>query len=325
MKARRRQPPDLLRHAPWLAQFPSDAPYIIGVSGGRDSVALLHALATRGDRLLIVAHLDHGLRTESGEDARFVADLAAKLGAKVVLEKQDVATRARKQKRSIETAAREARREFLQRLASEHGVAGIFLAHHADDQVETFLFNLFRGGGAPGLAAMAPVSPIAGGVPLLRPLLPIWREEIDTYISVHGLSFREDESNSDPRYTRNRLRGDIIPSLSASFGRDVRTAIWRTAEILREENSYLDGLPELTTTPAQPSVPVLRALSIALQRRFLHRWLKAHGVAEVDFDDVERVRALLEGGVAKTNLSRGWHARRRAGKLFLERGRPVSD
>ncbi len=294
-----------------------EEPALIGVSGGRDSVALLHLLATRGHRL-VVCHLDHGLRRESREEGRFVEKFAARLGCEFVLKRENVAGRAKRMKCSIETAAREARFAFFAKVARERGVRRLFLAHHADDQVETFLFNLLRGSGAAGLGAMRAIS-VRGDLEIVRPLLGVWREEIDRYIAEHGPEFREDASNADPRHTRNRVRREIVPMLANAFGREVRAALLRSAEILREEDAFLSALPELSLANARElSVSELRPLPLAIQRRVLLAWLRARTVSEVGFEEVERVRSLLAGRVAKVNLPGGKHARRRAGKLFVD-------
>ena len=319
MNDRRRKPPDLLRHAaPWLSRFAQNEPQLVGVSGGRDSVALLHALVGAGYRRLIVCHLDHRLRADSGDDARFVAALAKTWKLRAEVARENVAARAKRHQQSIETAAREARRAFFAKVARLHECPRIFLAHHADDQAETFLFNLFRGAGVTGLGAMRPVASNDNGLEIARPLLGIWREEIDEYIAAHRLEFREDVSNLDPRFTRNRLRHEIIPALSAAFGRDVRRAVWRAAEIFRDEDEFLNSLPAVQHLPEELSVRRLREEPPALQRRLLHRWLRARGIADVGFDEVEAVRALLDGARAKTNLPGGWHARRNRGRIFLE-------
>ena len=319
MPARRQQPPDLLRHAAsWLPRFAPSDTHLIGVSGGRDSVALLHALVAAGYRRLIVCHLDHRLREGSEEDARFVAALAKAWKLRVEIGRENVAARAKRQQQSLETAARHARRAFFGKLARLHECPRTFLAHHADDQVETFLFNLFRGAGATGLGAIRPLAMDDDGRQTARPLLGIWREEIDAYIAAHRLEFREDVSNLDPRFTRNRLRHEIIPALSAAFGRDVRGAVWRAAEILREEDEFLSALPAVRHLPAELPVRELRELPVALQRRLLQRWLKAGGIELVGFDEVEGVRALLSGARAKANLPGGWHARRNTGRIFLQ-------
>lgn len=298
-------------------------PALVGVSGGRDSVALLHALVQNGWRDLTVCHLDHGLREESAGDARFVAELAARFGVDVVLAREDVATRAKATRQSVETAARAARYEFFARIARERNTPLLFLAHHADDQAETFLLRLLRGSGVSGLQGMRAETPrTVDGVKLRihRPLLSVWRNEIEQYIAKHALHFREDASNVDTRYTRNRLRHEIIPSLEASFGRDIRRALWRTAQILGAENEFFAALPELSlATEPELKVAEVRAMAVAIQRRLLHRWLAERGVRDISFEDVENVRELLAGGhPAKINLAGGAHARRRAGRLFVE-------
>ena len=302
--------------------FPPDERCLIGVSGGRDSVALLHLLLGTGFKKLIVCHLDHGLRAESGEDARFVATLAKQLGLKIASARVNVAALAKRKKQSLETAAREARYAFFARVARAEKCPRLFLAHHADDQAETFLFNLFRGSAATGLTGMRPLTTRTVGATTLqiaRPLLGLWREEIDAYIAAHAIAFREDASNADPRHTRNRLRHEIIPAIERALGRDIRRAVWRAAEILRDENDFLAARPELRDLPATLETSALRAQPVALQRRIIHAWLKAQSVAEIGFAEVEAVRGLLAGRRAKVNLPDALHARRRAGRLFLTR------
>ncbi len=302
--------------------FPPDARCLIGVSGGRDSVALLHMLLAAGFKQLVVCHLDHGLRAEGAKDARFVSDLAKSHGLKPVIAREDIAARAKRERCSIETAAREARYAFFARVARKQDCPRLFLAHHANDQVETFLFNLFRGSAAGGLAGMRPLTErVIGGIALqiARPLLGVWRDEIDAFISENRLVFREDASNADPHHTRNRLRHQLIPAIELAYGRDVRRAIWRAAEILREEDAFLASLPALRSLPETLDTPSLRDEPVAIQRRIIHAWLKARGVANIGFDDVEAVRSLLTTRRAKVNLPGGLHARRRAKRLFVER------
>jgi tRNA(Ile)-lysidine synthase len=296
---------------------PADATALIGVSGGRDSVVLLHVLAEHGHRL-IVCHLDHALRRESRKEAEFVRELAARLDCECVVRRENVATLAQQTKSSIETAAREARLAFFSRVARTRGVRRLFLAHHADDQVETLLFNLLRGSGATGLGAMRSHT-TRGELQIVRPLLGIWREEIDRYIAEHELEFREDASNADPRHTRNRLRHEVVPLLNKVFGREVRRALWRSAEILREEDAVLAASPELVAAQDRElPLAVVKPLPLALQRRLLLSWLRARGIANVGFEEVESVRGLLAGAGAKVNLPGDHHARRRAGRLFVE-------
>src|SRR5438046_1209187 len=179
--------------------FPPDARSLIGVSGGRDSVALLHWLVTLGYKKLIVCHLNHQLRGRSSlADARLVEKIALKYHLEFELESTVVRALAAKQKMSIESAAREARYKFFAETARHRNCKTIFVAHHADDLVETFLINLFRGAGRAGLSAMQETSIRRIDrleLTIVRPFLRFWRKDIDEYVGEHGLKFREDGTN----------------------------------------------------------------------------------------------------------------------------------
>ena len=333
-----------------LRKFPPHSRYLIGVSGGRDSVALLHWLISFGYERLIVCHLNHRLRGRSSDaDARFVKRLLERYnqelagnalrlpGARTGKRNARRATACRiqfevasaniralgkKQKMSVETAAREARYAFFAETARRRNCRTIFVAHHADDLVETFLINLFRGAGSAGLAAMREISTrrIDGvDLTIVRPFLCVWRKEIDDYVGEHRLKFREDATNKNLTPLRNRIRHRIIPYLEKMLGRNIRQNIWRTAIIAADEEKWIESeLPD--STDADLSVIKLRALPIALQRRALLKWLRAQNVADVGFDAIERVRSLADRDtrIAKVNLPENRHARRRAGKIFIE-------
>ena len=302
--------------------FPVNRRYLIGISGGRDSVALLNQLVELGYQKLIVCHLDHRLRgRSSAADARFVRKLASNDDLEFAAGSVDVARLAAKKKMSIETAGREARYAFFASVAKRRRCRTIFLAHHADDLVETFLLNLFRGAGNAGLAAMREVSSrrVSGvDLEIVRPLLGIWRADIDKYVRQKRLKFREDASNKNLDPARNRLRHRIVPYLEKTMGRNVRRNIWRTAVIAAEEERFWETL--LPKKLAQLAVKPLQKASVALQRRTLHTWLRDAGIPDIGFDLVERVRQLVDsaGRIAKTNLPRDRHVRRRAGKLFID-------
>jgi tRNA(Ile)-lysidine synthase len=223
---------------------------------------------------------------------------------------------------SIETAARDSRYSFFAKVAKRRRCHTIFLGHHADDLVETFLINLFRGAGATGLAAMREMSTRrVDGIDLaiVRPLLGVWRKEIDIYICEHRIKFREDASNKNLNPLRNRIRHRIIPYLEKMLGRNIRPAIWRAAAIASEEEAWIDArLPDSSDT--ELSVAQLRERPVALQRRAILKWLRAQKIPEVSFDVIERVRSLLDptARMAKMNLAHNRHARRRAGRIFLE-------
>jgi len=307
----------------FLRSFPPDARYLVGVSGGRDSVALLHSLVERGYEQLIVCHLNHQLRGRSSDaDARFVKKLAAKCDVDLEMGSTNVCALAAKHKMSIEVAAREARYKFFAQVARQRRTQTIFLAHHADDLIETFLINLFRGAGASGLSAIREISNRRIGdvdLTIVRPFLGRWRNEIDRYVRKHRLKFREDASNKNLAPLRNRIRRRIIPYLEKTLGRNIRQSIWRAATIAAEEENWIeDQLPD--ATDADLAVAKLRDLPVALQRREILKWLRTRKIANVGFDVVEDVRSLLghDAPVAKVNLPQDRHVRRRAGKIFIE-------
>lgn len=318
----------------FLRGFLPDGRYLIGVSGGRDSIALLHWLHECGYRKLIVCHLNHQLRGRfSDADARFVEKLAVKYDVALEMGSVNVRALAAKQKISIEAAGREARYKFFAQVAKRLRSRAVFLAHHADDLVETFLINLFRGSGATGLGGIREVSKRRVeevDLTIARPLLGVWRSEIDDYVRKHRLKFREDASNKNLAPLRNRIRRRIIPFLEKDLGRNIRQSIWRAATIATEEENWIeDHLLNATdvdlaagASPAEAALSVakLRDLPIALQRREILKWLRTQKIANIGFDVVESVRSLLnhDAPVAKVNLPQDRHVRRRAGKIFIE-------
>ena len=229
---------------------------------------------------------------------------------------------AAKKKISIETAAREARYKFFAETARRRKCKTIFLGHHADDLVETFLINLFRGAGTAGLSGMREISTRRiddVDLAIVRPFLGVWRKEIDVYVREHRIKFREDASNKNFDPLRNRIRHRIIRYLEKILGRNIRPAIWRTAAIAGEEEAWIEKqLPD--STDIQVSVARLRALPVAVQRRAIQKWLRAQKISEISFDVIERVRSLGEHDAAhaKVNLPGNRHARRRAGRIFVE-------
>ena len=331
--------------------FPPDARYLIGASGGRDSVALLHWLIRLGYRKLIVCHLNHQLRGRSSDaDARLVEKLVERYNQSFVgqalrlpdsrmskrsacpttrgadldfeLDTVNVRAIAKGRKISIETAGREARYNFFATTARRRKCKTIFLGHHADDLVETFLINLFRGAGTAGLSGMRAISTRRiddVDLAIVRPFLGVWRKEIAIYMREHRIKFREDASNKNLNPLRNRIRHRIIPYLEKIIGRNIRPAIWRAAAIAGEEEDWIEKqLPDSTDT--RFSVARLRALPVALQRRAILKWLRAQKISEISFDVIERVRSLADrdAATAKVNLPRDRHARRRAGSIFVE-------
>lgn len=206
--------------------LPLSEPLLAGVSGGADSVALLDALVQLGYRPR-VCHLNHKLRgAASDADARFVRKLAGRYGLPVTIASRKVPPG--------EDAARRARYKFFASVAKRTGIRTLVLAHTADDQVETFLLRLLRGAGRTGLAAMWPDREMAG-LRVLRPMLDVTRREVLKYLSAHALTWREDASNQDRRFLRNRIRHELLPLLEREYNPAIRRVLGRTAEILRAE------------------------------------------------------------------------------------------
>lgn len=207
---------------------------LVAVSGGADSLALLLGLHQLGCRL-VVGHLDHAIRPESQTDAEFVRAAAARLGLECVIERRDIPAYRRQRKLSLEAAAREVRHAFLQETAAQLGAGAIFLGHTADDQVETFLLHLIRGAGTAGLSGMKAKERL-----LCRPMLTIWRDEVEAFLRDYGVEWREDASNRDPRFLRNRVRHELIPLLT-SLNPGVKRVLLRECGLLGREQASVDA------------------------------------------------------------------------------------
>ncbi|MCK9519614.1 MAG: tRNA lysidine(34) synthetase TilS [Dehalococcoidia bacterium] len=206
------------RYADREALFRRVEQVLVAVSGGADSVAcllVLRELAPRYSFTLQVAHFDHQLRPESKEELAWVRDLCAKLDVPFLSGEGDVGGVARQQKASIEDTARRMRYQFLAFVAAEKRIDCIATGHTADDQAETVLMRVLRGTGVRGIRGMLPSSPVPGAPAqrLIRPLLPLRREETEAICAEAGIDPLVDSSNQDSRYARNRLRNDILPAL----------------------------------------------------------------------------------------------------------------
>ena len=217
--------------------IPADAHLVLAVSGGPDSIALLHGAAhlARTDTVtwrLTVAHLDHGLRPESADDAAFVGEVASSLDLRFASRRTDVAALARAEHRSLEEAGREARYRFLAELAGTDGL--IATAHTADDAAETVLINLLRGS---GLAGASGIPPRRGNV--VRPLIGERRETLRGLLDRAELAYRLDPSNADPAFLRNRVRAELLPLLERLRPAAVES-IARFASLAADDDALLD-------------------------------------------------------------------------------------
>jgi len=313
----------------------------VAVSGGADSVALLRAFAEVAPRLgivLFVLHLNHNLRgPESEGDARFVGALAAQLSLEAAIEGEDVASLATLLHLSLEAAGRRARYGFFQRAAAAHRLDCVATAHSRDDQAETVLLRLLRGAGTSGLAGIhrsfdlseldlsepdlseagsegvatdeAPV----GSPRLIRPLLSISRQEIEEFLGSLGQPFRQDASNLDPRFLRNRVRAGLLPEMEHDYNPRLREALCETAEIAAAEDAFLEELVSAVLGAEREledgvELELLRKQPLALQRRILRRLCRAHSLA-LSFAQIEALREFaLAGHAGRINLVRGFAA-----------------
>jgi tRNA(Ile)-lysidine synthase len=311
---------------------------LVAVSGGVDSVVLLDILcrlAAEYTLKLTIAHLDHGLRGEEAqEDARFVARLARKEKLALIEKKLDVAAFSQEKRIGIEEGARLLRRDFLRATADEVGATKIALGHTQNDRGETMLFNLIRGAGPTGLVGIRPVNRSVNrsvNRPLIRPLIKVSREEILGYARSRDLTWREDRTNQDLSFSRNRIRHRILPLLREMNPR-ILAALQRTADLLAEQELALDDL----LAPLWAEVLIVQAEDrIVIQRGRLSRLSKGvqalllrRGITRLrgDLQGIEKVHidALL-GLVAsqrahgKLDLP-GFVTRFQADELTLEEG-----
>lgn len=280
---------------------------IAAVSGGADSVVLLHALHGLSGKLgmeLVTAHLDHGLRGAEGrDDAVFVADYAAGLGLSCIVERADVAAYCRENGCSTEQGAREVRYGFLRKALLDREADAVATGHTADDQAETVLMRLLRGSGSSGLSAIRPVRD--GWI--IRPLLDVTADEISGYIRRHGLSFRVDRTNADRDVLRNRIRHHLVPLLRRDYNPRIVQGLGRLADVIRCEAEYLDA-SAATFLADHGRVGDGNILHLdreawptaapAVQRVLIRHLVRAVGGNEerLDFDRVEATRAWIGRG-----------------------------
>lgn len=307
---------------------------LVAVSGGPDSVALLHVLHVLQGELgisLHVAHLNHMFRgAESEEDALFVSRMAGRYGLPVTVKSIDVPSFCGEARLSKQVAARKARYSFLSETAGQVGASKIALAHQADDQAETILINFLRGAGITGLRGILPVRE---GL-YIRPLLATRRHEIERYCSDMDLPFRQDSSNVKPVYARNRVRLELIPFLEKEYNPGFVSTLLRLGEICRDEDSYLEELAGVAYEKAHLdsgagrvalSLDELREMPVAISRRVLRRaWETLIGNQRgLSFQHVETTLDLISAGKtgARVVLPGNAAAIRRYSTLEIVKGR----
>ena len=299
--------------------------YVAAVSGGADSLAMADALQRCGFRFT-VCHVEHGIRgRESLEDARYVEAFCRKMGIAFCCKAVDAQKLRENEKMSLEDAARRLRYQALFQCAEETGADFILTAHQKDDQAETFLLRLLRGSGTRGLGAIRFQHDA-----VLRPLLSLTAAELRQYCTDRGIVWREDSSNEDLHYMRNRIRRVLLPMLENNFSPSVTDVLCRTAEHLQVDGDYLEELAEgefkrRWMRPAVTQNGVLLAdnweiIPKALRFRVLRRFWNASGAPEelsgANLEDLEQLIVNRSGG-KKILLPGSWQALYSYDKLIL--------
>ncbi len=305
---------------------------LIAVSGGPDSMALLyglHALQIQLNSQLHVVHIDHCLRQDSAADAEFVREQATKLDLPFSGHTIDISQLSKEWKLSIETAARKARYDFYESVCSKTGATKIALGHHKDDIAETVLMNIIRGTGSSGLKGIAPIRDNK----YIRPLAVFTRKDIETYLKSIDVVPREDPTNTNKQFLRNRIRHDLIPILEQEYNPNINNGLCRTAEILGSESSYIDKTAQQAYTECKLTTSDTAALildrqkflqyHIALQRRILR-----HAVSDTmgtlndfSYDHCHTIIDIIndEKPNAKFTLPNAFVFKRAYQKLILQR------
>ena len=287
---------------------------LIAVSGGADSLALLHCLYCLREKYsleLMVAHLNHMFRGEEAEkDAEYVKKISNGLGLEAIIGKIDVPKIIKTNKLSPQDAARSVRYDFLQKTMLKYGFNKIALGHHMDDQAETVLLHLLKGAGLDGLQAMVPQRDF-----YIRPLLEIKKSELEKYCEENELIVCQDISNLKDIYLRNKIRNKLFPWLASEINPNIVETLANTADILREENKFLDEYSQQLEGSLRISIDEVNkiglwnasnfaGLPVVLQRRFIRRAYKlTHGSTnDLSFSHVEAVRSLILNNISGTHV-----------------------
>ena len=300
---------------------------LVAVSGGADSVALLRVLLElRGDLgiVLAVAHFNHRLRgNDSDADERFVVDLAGQHELDFWVDRVNVAEVAAAQRASFEAAGRELRYEWLAKIATEQRFDSVATAHTLDDQAETVLMKFLRGAGSKGLAGIYPEVQRGDdkAVRFVRPLLSTTRDQVEAYLAAIGQAWREDESNLDPRFKRNRVRHKLLPLLERDYNPNIRQSLSELAEMNRAEEEYWTAaagglLDQLLVDDGRLRLDGFSRIRTAVQRRLLKLWLEREAIPG-DFQHIEQLRGCALGEAQQVALTDGWHACAAGGYLTL--------
>jgi tRNA(Ile)-lysidine synthase len=273
---------------------------VVGVSGGVDSMCLLHLLFINGFSI-IAAHFDHSLRNSSSDDALFVQNICIDWGIPCVIKRKDVNTYCLDHHLNIEEGARILRYEFLFDTAREKGAEAVLVAHHADDQVETVLMHFIRGAGLSGLKGMKYTSfleQFSKTIPIIRPLLDISRKQVVLYCNENQIPFVEDKTNTDTTYFRNRLRLELIPEME-TYNPRFRETLIRTTHSLQADHDLINNViaieweyvvHEIQTSHIKLNLARLRTLTDGLRWNVIRKAIKLLRPDIRDFDQSVLIR-----------------------------------
>ncbi|MCJ7650707.1 MAG: tRNA lysidine(34) synthetase TilS, partial [Candidatus Lokiarchaeota archaeon] len=286
--------------------FDPNTKILLGFSGGADSICLLDILSKIGFQINI-AYFNHQLRAGVDEEIQFVKNTADKYKLDFIIGSENISVLAEKGHQGIEEAARFYRYQFLFKTAKESNARGVFVAHHADDQAETILMNIIRGTGLNGLIGMKLISSseFSDSIPIIRPMLNIWKDEILLYCRDNQLPFMVDETNKDENFKRNRIRGNLIPTLER-YNPKIKQGLIRMGTILHDDYEFLVDFSEnaLNNVVQQSregfvkiDVLAFSNCPVSIQRNIVNQLLHDFFNTEnnTSFDLVENIRKVLIG------------------------------
>jgi tRNA(Ile)-lysidine synthase len=315
----------------FLDRLPAGRPgLVVAVSGGADSVAQLRALDSLQVGPLVIAHLNHRLRgAESDADEQFVRDLPARLtDVRLAVRRAEVGAIAAEASENLEAVARRERYRFLADVAIEHGIGRVATAHTANDQAETVLHRLIRGTGLQGLRGIATRRRLCPGVELIRPMLDVTRTEVLEYLAELGQPYRDDRSNLDVRFTRNRIRHELLPLLESSYNPNIVMQLCRVAKQATESFSAVRRQArQLLRACELPPAGMMRVLDAErlraaprdLRREALRQLWQREGWSRdrMRYTDWDRLAAVAADELTAVDLPGKIHARRRGRVLQI--------
>ncbi|HEY1646246.1 MAG TPA: tRNA lysidine(34) synthetase TilS [Candidatus Saccharimonadales bacterium] len=270
--------------------------YVVAVSGGVDSVVLLHLLQKQGQLELVVAHFDHGIREDSPLDRKFVEDLSKEYGLKFYYDEGHLGSKTSEEK------ARDARYKFLNDVVKKEQADGLITAHHQDDQIETAIINIIRGTGRKGLSSLTSSSKV------LRPLLGYSKDDIRKYALDNKLKWREDPTNQDLKYLRNYIRHKIVPKLDRASRDHLIDLINKQASLNTQIDKELSDVLASETTDNKLPRLWLNSLDNSLSKEILATWLRQNNLRDFNRASLERLSANLKtvGPSKQIDVVSGW-------------------